>query len=226
MKRNTLIGMAILSLGLQFTACDDDDNDGKAVNLTIKEAVTTGVGDLMAINVNEGQTLQLNAFVMPESAREQPVSFRLAGTPSGAIEISPDGLITPLLTTPAEGDIPNPLGTDTIIATVDDGSGVFVRYPVRVLSSVALVTSITIQTAGQSPKIKKGETFALAGYLTIKPATATDATVSYSSEDKSIATVDPSGQITAVGEVGQTTYITVTANDRGKQKAVCFVTIV
>ncbi len=225
MKKNIyLYLLGIISFGLLFSSCKDDDKDGKAVNITIKNATNIS-GDIFAINVKEGLSLQLEAFVMPRSAEGTKISYRIEGASTGAISISESGLITPLSTTPATGNIPEPLGTDTIIVTVEDGSGTFVRYPVRVISATVIVSSITIQSAGQTPDIESGKTFNLAQYVTVNPTNATDRTVTYSSEDESVATVDKNGLITAVGSAGQTTRVTITANDRGKASASCFLTI-
>ena len=146
----------MLSFGALFTGCDDDDF-GKAVTITVENA-TNLESDVFGVDVTEGQPVQLKPFIMPESARENAVSYHFAGEPSGAIDLSADGLITPKLTTPAEGNIPFPLGTDTIIVRVDDGSGTFVRYPIRVISKIVLVSSITIQSAGQSVEVENGKT--------------------------------------------------------------------
>lgn len=162
---------------------------------------------------------------MPESARENAISYHFAGEPTGAIDLSEDGLITPKLTTPAEGAIPSPLGTDTIIVRVDDGSGTFVRYPVRVVSNIVLVSSITIQSGGQTAEVESGKTFDLSQYVTVNPANATDKSVIYTTEDETVATVDQNGLITVVGEVGQATNIVITANDRSKQSATCRVKV-
>lgn len=225
MKRSTYILAGMLSFGaLTFTGCDDDDNVGKAVNITVENA-TNIESDIFGVDVTEGQPLQLKPFIMPESARENAVSYQFAGTPTGAIDLSADGLITPKLTTPAEGAIPFPLGTDTIIVRVEDGSGTFVRYPVRVISNIVLVSSITIQSAGQNMEVETGKTFNLAQFVTINPGNATDKTVTYSSEDETVATVDANGLVTVVGETGQATDIIVTANDRGKQTATCRVKV-
>lgn len=224
MKKSIYILAGMLSFGTLFAGCDDDDNVGKAVNITVENA-TNIESDIFGIDVTEGQSLQLKPFIMPESARENAVSYHFAGTPTGAIDLSEDGLITPKLTTPAEGTIPFPLGTDTIIVRVDDGSGTFVRYPVRVISNIVLVSSITIQSAGQTVEVESGKTFNLAQYVTINPGNATDKTVTYSSEDETVATVDGNGLITVVGETGQSTNILVTANDRGKQTATCRVKV-
>ncbi len=217
------IGM-VLSCGALFTACSDDDDLG-AKNITVEEAYNIE-SDVFGIDVTEGEPLQLKPFIMPESARDSKVSYRFAGEPSGAIDLSEDGLITPLLTTPpAPEPIPMPLGTDTIIVSVEDGSGTYVVYPVRVISNIVVVSSITIQSAGQTVEAEKGATFNLAQYVTVNPSDATDPSVTYTSDDESVATVDQNGIITITGEIGQSTTVRVTANDRGKAEAVCTVKV-
>ncbi len=223
MKKSIYFLAGILSFGALFISCDDDDF-GKAVNITVENA-TNLESDIFGIVVTEGQPLQLKPFIMPESARENAISYHFAGEPSGAIDLSEEGLITPKLTTPAEGAIPSPLGTDTIIVRVDDGSGTFVRYPVRVVSNIVLVSSITIQSGGQTVEVESGKTFNLSQYVTVNPGNATDKSVVYTTEDETVATVDQNGLITVVGEVGQTTNIVITANDRGKQSAICRVKV-
>lgn len=223
MKKNIYFLAGMLSFGALLMSCEEDDL-GKAVNVTVENA-TNLESDIFGIVVTEGQPLQLKSFIMPESARESVVSYQFAGEATGAIELSADGLITPKLTTPATGAIPSPLGTDTIIVRVDDGSGTFVKYPVRVVSNVVLVSSITIQSSGQKVEAETGKTFNLAQYVTINPGTATDKRVTYSSEDETVATVDQNGLITIVGATGQSTKIVVTANDRGKSTASCIVKV-
>lgn len=224
MKKNIYFLLGMFSFGALFASCNDDDF-GKAVTITVENA-TNLESDIFGVVVTEGQPLQLKPFIMPESARANAVSYHFAGEPTGAIDLSEDGLITPKLTTPAEGAIPSPLGTDTIIVRVDDGSDTYVKYPVRVISNIVLVSSITIQSAGQSIEAQNGKTFNLAQYVTINPSNATDKSVTYISEDPTVATVDQNGIVTIVGETGQSTEITVTANDRGKQTATARVKVV
>lgn len=225
MKKNIYFLVGMLSLSALFAGCNDDDDFGKAVNITVENA-TNLESDIFGVVVTEGVPLQLKPFIMPESARENTVSYHFAGEPTGAIDLSADGLITPKLTTPPEGDIPYPLGTDTIIVRVEDGSGTFVKYPIRVVSNIVLVSSITIQSGGQTAEVETGKTFDLAQFVTINPERATDKSVTYTSADETVATVDQNGLITAIGEIGQSTEIVVTANDRGKKSAVCKVEVV
>ena len=94
MKKNIYFLVGMFSFGAQCTGCSDDDNKGKAVNITVNNA-TNIESDIFGIDVTEGQPLQLKPFIMPESARENAVSYHFAGEPTGAIELSESGLITP-----------------------------------------------------------------------------------------------------------------------------------
>lgn len=222
MKKNIYLLLSIFSLSFLFSACDDDD-DVRSGNISVIGVESDS--DKRYIRIEDDKTLQLEAFIMPQS-KTSKVTYSLTGITTGAIEITPDGLITPLVKTPVEGDIPSPLGIDTIIAALESDPGIFVKYPVRVYSHIKLVTSITLQSAGQFPEIEVGKTFGLGQYVTINPSDATDKAVSYSSQDESIATVDQNGLVTAVGEVGQSTKIIITSNDRGKQSAESVVSII
>lgn len=97
MKKNIYFLVGMFSFGALCTGCSDDDNTGKAVNITVNNA-TNIESDIFGIDVTEGQPLQLKPFIMPESARENAVSYHFAGEPTGAIELSESGLITPKLT--------------------------------------------------------------------------------------------------------------------------------
>lgn len=221
MKRYIYLFLSVFSLGFVFFGCDDDDN---VRNGNISVVGVSSDSDKKYISIEDNKTHQLEAFVMPNN-KTSKITYSLIGTKSGAIEISPDGLITPLVKTPAEGNIPSPLGVDTILLTLDGDPSIFVKYPVRVYSHIKLVTSITLQSAGQFPEIEMGKTFNLAQYVTINPTNATDKTVSYKSMDESIVTVDQKGIVTAVGEAGQSTKVVITSNDRAKQSVEAVVTI-
>lgn len=213
----------MLSLSLAFAGCDNDSDDVRNGNIAVKGVEADS--DKKFIRVEDDKTLQLEVFVMPRNL-DSKVNYALTGTTTGAIEISSDGLITPLIKTPAEGEIPSPLGVDTIIVSLENDPKIFVKYPVRVYSHIVLVSSITLGSSGQYPEIEVGKTFALKPFITINPSNATDKTVSYTSEDESIATVDEHGVVTAVGEIGQSTRIFITSNDRGKQTAEAKITII
>jgi|GEM_PF-609320 Bacterial surface proteins containing Ig-like domains len=221
MKKYRYLLLSMLSLSLVFAGCNDDDNV-RSGNIAVKGVEADS--DKKFIRMEDNQTLQLEIFIMPQTLKSK-VNYSLTGTTSGAIEISSEGVITPLVKTPLEGVIPAPLGVDTILIYLENDPGIFVKYPVRVYSHIKIVSSINLSSSGQFPEIETGKTFDLAPHVAINPADATDKTVSYASSDESIATVDQNGVITAVGEPGQSAKITITANDRGKQTAESIVTI-
>ena len=109
-------------------------------------------------------------------------------------------------------------GTTTITATATDGSGVTascevtvnINYPVQGISLNHDAKTFT----------KAGETLQLTA--TIYPDSATNKTVTWKSSDKTVATVDESGLVTAVGN--GTANITATTED-GNFKATCQVTV-
>lgn len=193
MKRYIYLLFSVFSLVFLFSGCDDDDN---VRNGNISVIGVSSDSDKKYISIEDDKTHQLEAFVMPNN-KTSKITYSLIGTKSGAIEITSDGLITPLVKTPSEGDIPSPLGVDTILLTLDDDPSIFVKYPVRVYSHIKLVTSITLQSAGQFPEVKTGKTFDLSQYVTVNPANATEKGVAYTSSDESIAMVDANGLITA-----------------------------
>lgn len=109
-------------------------------------------------------------------------------------------------------------GTTTITATATDGSGVTascevtvnINYPVQGISLNHDAKTFT----------KAGETLQLTA--TIYPDSATNKTVTWKSSDKTVATVDESGLVTAVGN--GTADITATTED-GNYTATCQVTV-
>lgn len=109
-------------------------------------------------------------------------------------------------------------GTTTITATATDGSDVKascevtvnINYPVQGISLNHDAKTFT----------KAGETLQLTA--TIYPDSATNKTVTWKSSDKTVATVDESGEVTAVGN--GTADITATTEDGGKT-ATCKVTV-
>jgi len=84
--------------------------------------------------------------------------------------------------------------------------------------ALVLVTDVTVSPTSASLIV--GETASLTA--TVSPADATDKTVTWSSGNESVATVNTSGVVTAVSEGSAT--ITVTTNDSNKT-AVCSVTV-
>ena len=105
-------------------------------------------------------------------------------------------------------------GTAIITATAGDKQTTCV---VTVKSEIVEVSGLTLNQA--SATLIEGETLTLTA--TITPDNATDKTVTWSSSNNAIATVDVNGVVTAVAE--GTAVITATA---GNKTAVCVVTVI
>ena len=108
------------------------------------------------------------------------------------------------------------VGTATITVSAQDG-GATSSFQVNVTK--VDVNSISLNKSSLS--LTKGNFETL--IATINPSNASDKTISWSSSDSSIASVDSNGKVTAVGK--GTATITVTTKD-GNRKATCLVDVI
>ena len=155
--------------------------------------------DRTSVTLEEGQTTTLTATISPNDADEQTVTW---ATSNAAVATVANGVVTAVVE-----------GTATITASVGGKSATCV---VTVKKSIVAVTSVTLNkttlplTKGQSEKLT----------ATVAPDNATDKTVTWSSSDATIASVDQTGKVTAV-KSGKAT-ITAAA---GEKSATCEVTV-
>ena len=105
-------------------------------------------------------------------------------------------------------------GTASITVSATDGSGKSATCMVEVKQ---YVTGITLNKT--SLTLNEGQTETLSA--TVTPDNANDKTVTWSSDDTSIATVDQTGHVTILSK--GTTTITTTANDGSGVNATCLV---
>ena len=108
-------------------------------------------------------------------------------------------------------------GVVTITAIANDGSGLTAVCELTIKKNLLTSLTITKKTA----KLKEGETVTL--NIRTRPETALDHSVTWTTSDESIATVDENGTVTAVA-AGKAT-ITATANDGSGLTAKCEVTV-
>ena len=101
--------------------------------------------------------------------------------------------------------------------TTEPGADISTDISVTVLQGV---TSISLSETELMLPAKATQALA----LSVLPEDAEDRTVTWSSSDENVATVDSAGKVTAVG--GGTASITATANDGGRASASCAVTVV
>ncbi len=177
------------------------DNVSATCKVTVTKAiipVTSVTLEPTSANIIEGETIQLKATVLPNDASEQEVLWSSSNDGVATIE---KGLVTGI----SQGEV-------TITAAAGDKSA---TCKITVEKKVVPVSSISLNTTTGSLTI--GETIQLTA--TVLPSDATDNTVTWTSSNTDVATVD-NGLVTAIS-AGETT-ITATA---GECSASCMVTV-
>ena len=181
----TLGVSAIGTIPVVSTSCGSENpNVVHVAGVTLdKTSMTLAVGD----------TETLSANVFPETATDKSVTWS-SNNESVAI-VNENGTITAI-----------GVGNATITVTTNDG-GLTATCVVTVNS--VHITSITLNKISTTLAVGDTETL----IATISPENATDKSVTWSSNNESVAIVNENGTITAIG-VGNAT-ITVTTNDGG-----------
>lgn len=165
--------------------------------VTVYVAVTSVELNKTTLSIIEGESETLTATVKPDNATDKTVTWTSSDEMIATVK---DGKVTAVK-----------VGEATITATAGDKTA-----ECKVTVSPVPVSSVTLDHT--SLDLEMGETATLVA--TVKPDNAADKTVTWSSTDAKIATVDASGEVTAVGE-GEAT-ITAKAGDK---TAECKVTV-
>ncbi len=174
------------------------------MKFTVKQAgisnveVTEVTLDKAELGLAEGQEAELTATVKPDNATDKTVTW---STSDSAVATVTDGKVKAVKA-----------GTATITAKAGEKTA---TCKVTVTTAVIPVESVTLDKP--SATLKVGETVTLTA--TVKPDDATDKTVTWTSSDASVATVD-NGVVTAK-KVGTAT-ITAKA---GEKSATCAITV-
>lgn len=188
---------ALLSVALLLCACNPEDPNVPVASVTVNPT---------SLNLVEGGTSQLTAVVAPTTATNKDITW--SSDNSSVATVSGTGLVTAVAP-----------GTAHIVATAADGSGKKASCNVTVESKAVPVTSIAV--SADAAEIWEGGKTAVKA--TVSPEGATDKTVSWSSDNTVVATVDASGNVTGVK--GGTATITATANDGSGVKGSCKITV-
>ena len=151
------------------------------------------------MNLEEGQKTTLVATINPNDADEKTVTWT---TSNASVAMVTNGVVTAI----AEGNA-------VITATAGGKSA---TCAVSVKKSVVAVTSVTLNKT--SLNLKKGQSETL--IATVAPDNATNKTVSWSSSNSSVASVDQNGKVTAL----KTGNVTIKAKV-GEKTATCSVTV-
>ena len=141
--------------------------------------------------VEKGETVQLTATVMPENATDKTVTW--SSLNSTVASVDQNGLVT----AKAKGS------TTITAATVN---GLTTNFVITVNETI-LPISIELNKVSQT--VEKGETVQLTA--TVMPENATDKTVTWSSLNSTVASVDQNGLVTAKAK-GSTTITAATVN--------------
>ncbi len=194
-------GGVISAVGLGsavITVTSDDGGYTATVDVSvIDETISvTGVSvspTSVTIDVNESATL--SETVAPSDATNQSVSW--SSSNSNVATVSSTGVVTGIAS-----------GTATITVTTVDGG--------YTASAAIVVNAVDIPVAGvsvspTSASISVGSSTTLSAV--VNPTNATNQSVSWSSEDVTVASVNSSGVVSGITE--GTTYITVTTDDGG-----------
>lgn len=174
----------------------------------------TGVSlDKTSLNLNPGKEGTLTATITPSNATNQNVTWE--SSPSGIVTISPsaDTKTATITAIGASGS------TATITVTTNDGSEKSATCTVTVTEPPTVsVTSVTLDKTSLALDVGGSDTLT----ATVEPDNATTKTVTWSTSDKNVATVQD-GVVTAVG-AGKAT-ITAAASDGSGKTATCEVTV-
>ena len=203
--QNSIIGNATLYVPASaletYKTTDPWSSFGKIEELKITITLNWSTATLF-----EGEDLTLTATVTPDDAADKSISWS-SSNPSVAT-VDNTGKVTAVVA-----------GTAIITAMANDGSGVSASCVVTVEKKVVAVSKISLsQTAAT---LIEGEDLTLTAMVT--PDDAADKSISWSSSNPSVATVDNTGKVTAVA--AGTAIITATANDGSGVSASCEVTV-
>ena len=158
-----------------------------------------------SLSLQTGQSETLTASILPTNATNQTVTW--SSSKESVVTVD-SGKVTAIAK-----------GNATITCTANDGSGVTATCAVTVTDPIIKVTSITLNKTSLTLEVEKSETLT----ATVKPDNATDKTVTWSSDKKSVAIVDSNGKVTAKAKGSAT--ISCKANDGSGVQAICAVTV-
>ena len=187
-----------------ITVKTNDGNKTAVCSVTVKAKIiaVTGVNlNMTTLTLSVGDTQTLTATVSPSNATDKSVTW------------SSDNQTVATVTT-AGVVLANAVGTAVISVTTNDGA----KTASCAVTVKPRVSSVTLDNTEISLQVGSTQTLT----ATVLPADALDKSVSWSSNNTSVATVSSSGVVTAKA-VGNAT-ITVKTSDGGKT-ATCSVTV-
>lgn len=190
MKKN--VGLVLIFLALTiFWTCTQQEQDVAVSSVTLSQPTAE-----MII----GETITLKATISPTNATDKQITW--ASSKQSVASVNQNGKVEALSE-----------GVSTITATAGGKTG---SCTITVSKGIIAVESIELDR--QELTMVEGDEFTLKA--TVKPDDASDKTVSWSTSDSKIASVDNTGKITAIKE-GEATIIA----KAGEKTAECKVSI-
>ena len=187
----------------------DGSNKSATCTVTVKAAtvsVTSVTLNKTTAELEVGKTLTLTATVAPSNATNKALTWSSSNTSVATVDAN--GKVTAVAA-----------GNATITAKAKDGSNKSATCAVTVKAATVSVTSVTLNKT--TAELEVGGTLTLTA--TVSPSNATNKALEWSSSNKSIATVDGNGKVTAVAAGNAT--ITAKAKDGSNKSATCAVTV-
>ena len=158
------------------------------------------------VSMTVSQTRQITATISPSNVANNTLSWSSSNT--GVATVSSSGLITSVAA-----------GSATITVQATDGSNVYNTVPVSVSANPIIITGLSLIPS--STTLAPGATTQISAAFV--PSNATNKTLTWSSSNTAIATVNSSGLITAVA--AGTANIFATSTDGSNRTATCTITV-
>ena len=160
-------------------------------NVNVTDIVLSGETELIV-----GNSTVINASIVPEEATNKTLNW--SSSNEGVAVVDPAGNVTGI----AAGEV-------TITASATDESGVSKTWNITIKENTPAVKNVeSVKISGQK-NIKPGDSLKLK--VTVEPNDATDKSVTWSSNDESVATVNKKGVVTGIKP--GSAVITAKAND-------------
>ena len=157
-----------------------------------------------AVSVYENNTVTLKAVVAPTDATDKTITWKSKNTK--------------IATVSAKGVVKGISAGETIITATTKDGGFKAKCKVTVK---APIKATAVKVSPTKATMTKGETLALRSKVT--PTNTTNKTLKWTTSDKTVATVDQNGVVTAKKK--GTAVITATTTDGSKKKATCNITV-
>ena len=179
--------------------------DGKSASceITVTVPVTSVTLDKTELSLEKDETDVLTAVVSPEDAADKTVTWTSSN--AAVATVDQNGKVTAV-------------GAGTAVITAISNADETIKATCKVTVTVS-VASVTLNKTELS--LEKDESEVLTAV--VAPEDAADKTVTWTSSDDSVATVDQNGKVTAVG--AGTAVITAVSNADNTKKAACTVTV-